>query len=235
MADRHRLLARGPALAAVTAMAVATAFAAPAIAGPAASLTPPRKRSPPFHGGRYRPPPGEPEIAAVIRGNGAAIQFCYRRALRRDKALADGRLALKLIIGMSGMVKHVRVEGAPPFRQLEPCLREIVQRWVFPSASEQYAAEVSLVFQAGELDAAKAQEVSVPRPCWLTVRSVPWSDLWLDGKATGMKTPVVNLKVPCGGHRLGFKRADLRIDHRELITLRPDRPLDRFYKLAADE
>jgi hypothetical protein len=226
---------RGLTAVAAVVAAAAAAFVAPGVAG-SASHTPPRKTSPPYdHRRPYRPPPGQWEISTVINGNGGSIKMCYQRALLRDKTLADGRVTLKLIIGMSGMVKHVRAEGAPQFRQLEPCLREIVQRWVFPPASGQYGAELPLIFRAGDLEDVKGQGVRVRETCSMTVKTVPWSELWIDGKDTGVTTPVTDHKLPCGKHKLVFKRPDLRIHHTELMTLRPGQRLDVSYKLATVE
>ena len=47
---------------------------------------------------------------------------------------------------------------------------------------------------------------------------VPWSEVWIDGKNTTKHTPVVDYKIPCGKHKLAFKRPDLQIDQTESIT-----------------
>jgi hypothetical protein len=87
----------------------------------------------------------------VIGNNRAGIKVCYQRALTRDNSLTHGKLAVKLSIGISGRVKHVGVDGPAQFKLLlEPCIKEVVQRWVFPQASEEYGTEFPLVFQGNE-------------------------------------------------------------------------------------
>jgi hypothetical protein len=140
---------------------------------------------------------------------------------------------LKLNIGISGRVKHVQLEGPPQFRQLEPCLKEVVGRWVFPQNSEEYGTELPLVFRAGALEDTQGQRVSVPEICSMTIDSAPPSDLWIDGKNTGRRTPVHVPRVRCGKHKLGFKRADLHIDRTKVIRLRPGKPFEPTYKLNA--
>jgi hypothetical protein len=70
--------------------------------------------------------------------------------------------------------------------------------------------------------------------CVITIGSRPWSEVWIDGKTTSKHTPVADLKVPCGRHRLGFKRADLQIDRTETITVRPGEKFKQVYTLTKD-
>jgi hypothetical protein len=87
----------------------------------------------------------------VIGNNRAGIKVCYQRALTRDNSLTHGKLSVKLSIGISGRVKHVGLDGPTQFRiLLEPCIKEVVSRWVFPQASEEYGTEFPLVFQGNE-------------------------------------------------------------------------------------
>ena len=71
--------------------------------------------------------------------------------------------------------------------------------------------------------------------CTMTVNSVPWSEVWIDGKNTSQHTPVVDFKIPCGKHKLAFKRSDMQIDHSESINLRPGQNFKQRYTLATDE
>ena len=97
-----------------------------------------------------RPPPSQADITKVISNNRGNIKTCYQRALLRDNTLTHGKIAVKLSIGISGRVKHVGLEGPTQFKTLEPCIKEVVQRWVFPQASEEYGTEFPLVFQGNE-------------------------------------------------------------------------------------
>jgi predicted Zn finger-like uncharacterized protein len=97
------------------------------------------------------PPPAQADITRVISNNRAGIKVCYQRALTRDNTLTRGKLAVKLSIGVSGRVKHMSLDGPAQFRiLLEPCIKEVVSRWAFPPASEEYGTEFPLVFQGNE-------------------------------------------------------------------------------------
>jgi hypothetical protein len=79
--------------------------------------------------------------------------------------------------------------------------------------------------------ATPAAESSGPAACRITVGSYPWSDLWIDGADTGLQTPVVDLPVACGIHRLEFKRSDLKVDQVERVTLDEGHRFKRQYEL----
>jgi predicted Zn finger-like uncharacterized protein len=97
-----------------------------------------------------RPPPGQADITRVISNNKIGIKTCYQRALVRDSSLARGKIVVGLTIGISGRVKRTTVEGSVAFRALEPCIKEMVARWAFPQADEEYTAEFPIVFQGNE-------------------------------------------------------------------------------------
>src|SRR6266540_3438592 len=69
-------------------------------------------------------------------------------------------------------------------------------------------------------------------PCALTINSIPWSEVWIDGGNTGRHTPLVNYVVPCGKHRLAFRRADLALEESELVTLTPGEPFKKVFALV---
>ncbi|MFL5303931.1 MAG: AgmX/PglI C-terminal domain-containing protein [Polyangia bacterium] len=97
-----------------------------------------------------RPPPSQGEISRVINNNRGGIKNCYQRALLRDNSLTHGKITVKVSIGISGRVKHTAVEGPPQFRAIDPCIREVVGRWAFPPAGEEYGTEFVYVFQGNE-------------------------------------------------------------------------------------
>ncbi len=97
-----------------------------------------------------RPPPSQGEISRVINNNRGGIKNCYQRALLRDNSLTHGKITVKVSIGISGRVKHVAVEGPPQFRAIDPCIREVVGRWAFPPAGEEYGTEFVYVFQGND-------------------------------------------------------------------------------------
>jgi len=97
-----------------------------------------------------RPPPSQSEISAVINNNKGGIKNCYQRALLRDNSLTHGKITVKLTLGISGRVKHAAIDGPQQFRALEPCIKDLTSRWVFPQASDEYGTEFVYVFQGNE-------------------------------------------------------------------------------------
>ena len=104
----------------------------------------------PTQGVANRPAPSQAEIARVIANNKAGIKTCYQRALLRDSSLTHGKIVVGVTIGISGRVKKVTVDGPASFRTLEPCIKEMLQRWVFPQSYEEYGTEFSYLFQGNE-------------------------------------------------------------------------------------
>jgi hypothetical protein len=74
-----------------------------------------------------------------------------------------------------------------------------------------------------------------PATCQMTINSVPWSEVWIDGKNTGSHTPVVDYAVACGRHRIQFKREDLGIDDTERLVVEPGETVKHRYTLTAVE
>ena len=101
-------------------------------------------------GGINRPAPSQADISRVINNNRGGIKNCYQRALLRDNSLTHGKISVKVTIGISGRVKHTAIDGPPQFRSLDPCIKEVVGRWAFPQASEEYGTEFVYVFQGNE-------------------------------------------------------------------------------------
>jgi serine/threonine-protein kinase len=84
---------------------------------------------------------------------------------------------------------------------------------------------------------ARAQEepapaADAPRACLMSVGSFPWAELWIDGKDTGQRTPVVHYPVSCGAHRVSLKRRDLKLDRVEQVTVAPGHENKQHYELG---
>ena len=69
------------------------------------------------------------------------------------------------------------------------------------------------------------------QPCAVSVNSVPWAEVWIDGKNTGKHTPFVDVPIDCGTHRIDFKRPDLQIAESESIQVKPGQTFKRRYTL----
>jgi hypothetical protein len=94
--------------------------------------------------------PNQSDITRVVNNNKGGIKVCYQRALLRDTSLTHGKIDVNVTIGISGRVKNVGVDGPAPFRALEPCIKDVLSRWVFPASSEEYGTAFSYVFQGAE-------------------------------------------------------------------------------------
>jgi len=67
--------------------------------------------------------------------------------------------------------------------------------------------------------------------CSVRISSQPWAEVWLDGKNTGLKTPIESLKVSCGAHKLELKRPDKDILQMEMLKVAPGKPYRGSYEL----
>jgi hypothetical protein len=80
-----------------------------------------------------------------------------------------------------------------------------------------------------------AEDSGGGRECSITINSIPWSEVWIDGQNTTKHTPIVDYKVPCGKHKLAFKRPDMQIDQTENINVKPGQNFKQRYTLATDD
>jgi serine/threonine protein kinase len=71
--------------------------------------------------------------------------------------------------------------------------------------------------------------------CSITIGSRPWSEVWIDGRNTTKHTPFADYKVPCGKHKISFKRPDLQIDHTETISVRPGQRFKQSFTLETEQ
>lgn len=97
-----------------------------------------------------RSTPAQADISRVISNNRQGIQTCYQRALLRDSTLTQGKVTVRVSIGISGRVKSVNLDAPPPFRSMEPCVRDVMSRWAFPPSSEEYGTEFPVVLQGNQ-------------------------------------------------------------------------------------
>lgn len=42
----------------------------------------------------------------------------------------------------------------------------------------------------------------------LVINTIPWAELYVDGRATGRNTPIRNYRIPAGSHRIGLRTQD---------------------------
>jgi serine/threonine-protein kinase len=125
--------------------------------------------------------------------------------------------------------KAVRVEmNAEPVAEAKPA--PVTSSHRTPSSTHARSASAHGARPASGPESAPAAEGS--RDCMLSIASFPWADLWIDGKDTGQRTPVVHYPVSCGGHRLTLKRRDLKIERAEQVMVAPNHELKQSYELS---
>jgi hypothetical protein len=125
--------------------------------------------------------------------------------------------------------KAVRVEmNAQPVAEAKPA--PVTSSHRTPSSTHARSASAHGARPASGPESAPAAEGS--RDCMLSIASFPWADLWIDGKDTGQRTPVVHYPVSCGGHRLALKRRDLKIERVEQVMVAPNHELKQSYELS---
>ncbi len=160
-----------------------------------------------------------PFTAALERGT-AALTFRFVKA--------EHHPALYKII--PDLDKNVRVDLQPDATTKEPVPveRRAVTR---APVAKKYARPVPAAKGTRALVA-----VPAAKDCLLTIGSVPWAELWIDGKDVGQPTPVVHLPVTCGVHKLRFKRSSPEIDHVESVNVTAGQELKRNFTLeSADQ
>jgi len=94
--------------------------------------------------------PDQADITRVVKNNKGGINICYQRALLRDNSLTHGKVDVDISVGISGKVKKVTIDGPAAFRVLEPCIRDVIGRWVFPPSSDEYNTQFSSSFVGSE-------------------------------------------------------------------------------------
>ena len=70
--------------------------------------------------------------------------------------------------------------------------------------------------------------------CTITVGTRPWSEVWIDGKNTGRHTPYSE-SIPCGKHKLMFRRPDMNLTRNETVVIRPGEKFRQSYPLEEEE
>ncbi|HEY7373637.1 MAG TPA: serine/threonine-protein kinase [Polyangia bacterium] len=102
---------------------------------------------------------------------------------------------------------------------------------VAPPVAARRPSRISRPPAAAPAVAAAPGAAAEPASCLVSVNSVPWSEVWIDGKNTGRHTPFVDVEIGCGPHRIDFKRPDLQIAESESIVVRPGETFKRRYTL----
>lgn len=78
---------------------------------------------------------------------------------------------------------------------------------------------------------AEAAPTASKGTCTVSIGSRPWAHIWIDGRDTGASTPVRDLQIPCGRHKLELKRPDRDLSQMEMITVERGRSFKRTYAL----
>jgi serine/threonine protein kinase len=195
------------------------------------------------------PPPAPVPKAAVVE---ISLDSSPQDAqvIREDSGEVVGRTPLTITLPQGQEVVSFRFEKpgfAPTSYKVIPDLAKPVRAELTPAPTAE--AKHAVAAQPHHptpphLHAAAAHETrpeapveSAPaaqqaRDCLLSIASFPWADLWIDGKDTGQRTPVVHYPVSCGVHKLALKRRDLRVDHTEQVMVAPGHELKQHYDIG---
>ncbi|HEY4187319.1 MAG TPA: protein kinase [Polyangia bacterium] len=82
--------------------------------------------------------------------------------------------------------------------------------------------------------APEAAPATAGAPCSIRLGTIPWTEVWLDGRNTKAHTPYSE-EIACGKHEVTFKRDDLGITKSISISLRDGEALKRSLTLGAAE
>jgi serine/threonine protein kinase len=195
-------------------------------------------------------PPGPPVAATVELSFDSSPQDA--QVTREDTGQVVGRTPLTISLPQKREVISFRVEKdgyEPTVYKVIPEMAKAVRAELtaLPAAETKPTAAVNrrpppaparghAVARHGAHEAVAATEPSAPaetsRDCLVSVASFPWADLWIDGKDTGQRTPVVHYPVSCGAHKLLLKRRDLKVERVEQITVAPNHELKQHYELS---
>ena len=204
-------------------------------------------------------PPAEPTPPPAPAAKAAVVEISLdsspqdAQVIREDSGEVVGRTPLTITLPMGREVVSFRFEKpgfAPTSYKVIPDLAKPVRaeltaeptpepKRVVAAAQPHHPAPPHLHAAAAHETRPEAPVESAPaaqqaRDCLLSIASFPWADLWIDGKDTGQRTPVVHYPVSCGVHKLALKRRDLRVDHTEQVMVAPGHELKQHYDIGDD-
>ena len=182
---RAMLTFRWSALACAAAAGVAFLWFAGTRTAPSAQIRPETIRQP-VDSNRRAPAqsnPASPPIASDLRNRPSRVDATGHRAMESTARSATG----------GGM--EPSSPEAPP---TEPSSTQTV-----PSSASHTKATT-----ATHRSATRRRETSGTETGTLTINSLPWARIFLDGRNTGFVTPVRGLELAVGRHRLGLQTGD---------------------------
>ncbi len=237
------LLAQSPRKGSQQAVTVSPAGAqsAPSAAQPVPAPAPPSEPA---------PPPPVARAAVVEISLDSSPQDA--QVIREDSGEVVGRTPLTITLPQGQEVVSFRFEKpgfAPTSYKVIPDLakpvraeliaqptpdprRAIASQQHRPAPPHAHAPAPHEARPAAPIESAPAADQA--RDCLLSIASFPWADLWIDGRDTGQRTPVVHYPVSCGSHKLALKRHDLKLDRAEQIMVAPGHELKQHYDLGDD-
>jgi hypothetical protein len=69
--------------------------------------------------------------------------------------------------------------------------------------------------------------------CSVKLGTIPWAEIWIDGKNTESHTPYSET-IRCGNHKLTFIRQDLGVSKTVTINLRPGKTFKQSFSLEEE-
>jgi hypothetical protein len=163
----------------------------------------------------YRIPPGNHRLE--IKGDSRYASW------QRDVVVEPGVIKeLRATLVQAGPANLVQASDGTarttvvPLVPVVPSVTKTVKT-VGPNPAVRSGSRVAL-HSASPIAAAHPRADAAVPACSLAVGTHPWSEVWLDGKNTGMHTPYSQV-IPCGRHVLTFKRQDLGFNRTQPVEL----------------
>jgi hypothetical protein len=88
--------------------------------------------------------PRATDLVRVVQRGRTEVEGCYARTVGQERVEAD-QVAMSIRVGATGLVKSVVLNGTRSGKLFEQCVTDVVSRWVFPSSSIEYGAEIPMV------------------------------------------------------------------------------------------
>jgi len=87
------------------------------------------------------------EIGRILQNGKQDIQTCYQQALRQDPAFTRARISTSVTIGLAGRPRKIVLEAPGGLGPIEPCLKDTIGRWAFPSSSTEYEVHFPVILR----------------------------------------------------------------------------------------
>ena len=89
----------------------------------------------------------EAQLSAVVMRERPGLERCYHTALEKNPYVRDITMEAIIVVAPSGGVKSVELEGGGGLPGMSPCLLATIKSWRFPTAKDETATSLPIVFR----------------------------------------------------------------------------------------